>query len=81
MAYYRKRRTRKRKSGGAKNKSGHKFTFAQKAAYHSGRGYAVAHKRKGIHFKNHETRQAFKEGYQAGLRSIARNPKKYSDLK
>ena len=48
MAYYRKRRIRKRKSGGAKNKSGHKFTFAQKAAYHSGRGYAVAHKRRAL---------------------------------
>ena len=73
MAYNNKRKSSK------KTKS--KFSSNQKAAYHSGRGYAVAHKSKAIDFKNPRLKQAFREGYKAGSEAVSKNPKKYYDLK
>ena len=54
-----------------------KFTGNQKAAYHSGRGYAVAYHGKKIEFKSSDMKNSFMAGYQAGRASLEKNPKKY----
>ena len=58
-----------------------KYTKGQQIAYHSGRGFAVAYKRKGINFKKPENRQSFHEGYMAAIRNMEKYPNKYTDLK
>ena len=57
-----------------------KFSRAERQAYHSGMGYAVAHKKKGINFSKPELRRNFAAGYAKGLERIERNPLKYPGL-
>ena len=57
-----------------------KFTRAERQAYHSGKGYAVAHAKKGINFANTELRVSFAKGYAKGNQMIAKNPLKYPPL-
>ena len=49
-------------------------------AYYSGMGYAVAHKKKGINFKNARLKAVFRKGYNAGLRRLGKDPLKYPKL-
>ena len=72
---------KKKSRSASRSKKRSKFTAAQQQAYHSGRGYAVAHKGKGINFSKPEVRQSFREGYNAAMRTIMKNPGKYPDLK
>ena len=58
-----------------------KFSSNQKAAYHSGRGYAVAHKGKKIEFKSSDMKESFMAGYKAGRASVEKSPSKYPNLK
>ena len=58
-----------------------KFTCAERQAYHSGKGYAVAHKSRGINFKFSNLRASFQRGYNKGLQMMKRNPLKYAQLK
>ena len=53
---------------------------ANAKAYYSGMGYAVAHKKKGINFKNTALKRIFAKGYAAGLRAMSKNPLKYANL-
>lgn len=57
-----------------------KFTRAERQAYHSGKGYAVAHKKRGINFKFANLRASFERGYNKGLQMMKRNPLKYASL-
>ncbi len=58
-----------------------KFTRAERAAYHSGKGYAVAHFGRGIAFKDKKTRESFQRGYSQGLSMMRKNPSKYKLIK
>ena len=62
----------------AKYKS--RYSRAERQAYHSGKGYAVAHKKRGIKFKFLNLRSSFQKGYNKGLSMIRRNPSKYNSL-
>ena len=57
-----------------------KFTRAERQAYHSGKGYAVAHRNRGINFKFANLRASFQRGYNKGLQMMKRNPLKYATL-
>ncbi len=57
-----------------------KFSRAERQAYHSGKGYAVAHAKKGINFSKPEIRKSFAAGYAKGNQMIAKNPLKYPPL-
>ena len=57
-----------------------KFTRAERQAYHSGKGYAVAHKKRGINFKFDNLKRSFARGYNKGLEMMKRNPLKYGAL-
>ncbi|MBO5010553.1 MAG: hypothetical protein J6D20_07660 [Clostridia bacterium] len=57
-----------------------KFTRAERQAYHSGKGYAVAHKKRGINFKFANLKASFARGYNKGLQMMKRNPLKYGQL-
>ena len=57
-----------------------KFSRAERQAYHSGMGYAVAHAKKGINFAKPELRRNFAAGYARGMERIERNPLKYPPL-
>ena len=57
-----------------------KFTRAERQAYHSGKGYAVAHRKRGINFKFSNLRASFARGYNKGLQMMKRNPLKYAQL-
>jgi hypothetical protein len=57
-----------------------KFTRAERQAYHSGKGYAVAHKKRGINFKFSNLKASFMQGYKKGLEMMKRNPLKYAIL-
>ena len=54
-----------------------KFSKAERQAYHSGKGYAVAHYGRGIKFKNAKTRASFAKGYSKGISMMKKNPDKY----
>ena len=58
-----------------------KYTRNQQKAFHSGRGYAIAHKGKKIDFKSAELKESFAEGYRAGVKSVNNSLKKYPNLK
>jgi len=49
-------------------------------SYYSGMGYAIAHEKKGINFKNEKHRALFKKGYNAGKARASKNPLKYPKL-
>ena len=56
------------------------FNRAQRTAFYSGMGYAVAHAGKRVDFsksKNPSNRANFLAGYNRGLTMMARNPEKY----
>lgn len=53
---------------------------ANAKAFYSGMGYAVAHKKKGINFKNSRLRSIFAKGYNAGANRVAKDPLKYPKL-
>lgn len=57
-----------------------KFTRAERQAYHSGKGYAVAHAKKGINFSKPELRASFAKGFAKGNEIINKNPLKYPAL-
>ena len=57
-----------------------KFSRAERQAYQSGKGYAVAHAKKGINFANPELRASFAKGYAKGKQLIEKNPLKYPAL-
>ena len=57
-----------------------KFTRAERQAYQSGKGYAVAHAKKGINFAKPELRASFAKGYAKGKQMISKNPLKYPPL-
>ena len=57
-----------------------KFSRAERQAYQSGKGYAVAHAKKGINFAKPELRASFAKGYAKGKQMIAKNPLKYPAL-
>ena len=57
-----------------------KFSRAERAAYHSGKGYAVAHAKRGINFKNGKVKEAFRQGFNKGKAMMAKNPLKYALL-
>ena len=57
-----------------------RFSRAERQAYISGMGYAVAHKKKGIKFNKPSLRRNFAAGYAKGLERIERNPAKYPAL-
>ena len=57
-----------------------KFTRAQRQAYQSGKGYAVAMAKKGINFKDDSLKDSFREGFKQGNRIMAKNPLKYPPL-
>lgn len=57
-----------------------RFSRAERQAYHSGMGYAVAHAKKGINFSKPELRRNFAAGYARGMERIERNPLKYPAL-
>ena len=72
----------KKKSGStSKSRKRSKYSAAQQQAYHSGRGFAVAHKGKRINFAKPEVKASFKAGYDAAIKTIMSNPGKYPDLK
>ena len=56
------------------------FSRAERQAYHSGKGYAVAHEKKGINFAKPELRASFAKGYAKGKQMMAKNPLKYPAL-
>lgn len=58
-----------------------KFSQAERAAYHSGKGYAVAHFGRGINFENKKTRESFQNGYSKGIAMMRKNPSKYKLIK
>ena len=47
-----------------------KYTRNQQKAFHSGMGYAVAHKEKRINFKSAKLKESFAAGYRAGVKSV-----------
>ncbi len=49
-------------------------------SYYSGMGYAIAHEKKGINFKNQKSRDLFQKGYNAGKKRASNNPLKYPKL-
>lgn len=53
---------------------------ASAKSYYSGMGYAIAHEKKGINFKNSKSRASFAAGYNAGKARAAKNPLKYPKL-
>lgn len=57
-----------------------RFSLAERQAFNSGKGYAVAHKKKGINFTKPEIRKSFAKGYRKGLEMIEKNPLKYPAL-
>lgn len=57
-----------------------RFSRAERQAYISGMGYAVAHKKKGINFSKPTLRRSFAAGYDKGLERIKLNPAKYPAL-
>ena len=57
-----------------------KFTRAERQAYQSGKGYAVAHAKKGINFAQPKLRASFAKGFAKGNEIIAKNPLKYPPL-
>ena len=57
-----------------------KFTRAEKMAYHSGKGYAMGYKRKGINFEKPNLRASFQRGYNKGIALFKKNPLKYPKL-
>ena len=59
----------------AKKKS--KYTSAQRNAYHSGRGYAMAYNDKGIEFKSTSVKESFQAGFKSQNDKIKKNPGKY----
>ena len=57
-----------------------RYTDNQRAAYNSGRGYAVAHDGRKIEFKGGregDMYNSFMAGYRAGKSAIERSPDKY----
>lgn len=57
-----------------------RFSRAQRAAYESGKGYAVAHSGKQIDFAKPEVKESFAAGFRKGKQMMKRNPLKYADL-
>lgn len=53
---------------------------ANARSYYSGMGYAIAHEKRGINFKDDKSRAIFKKGYNAGKRRAAKNPLKYPKI-
>ena len=47
-----------------------RFSRAERQAYHSGKSYAVAHKKRGINFKFANLRASFARGYNKGLQMM-----------
>ena len=62
------------------NKTNSRFTRAERQAYYSGMGYAVAYSKKGINFEKPSLRRNFSAGYAQGMERIKRNPLKYAPL-
>lgn len=58
-----------------------RYSKNQQTAYHSGRGYAVAHSGKKIEFSSSDMKESFMAGYKAGRETIKKSPKKYPSLK
>ena len=58
-----------------------KYSKNQQAAYHSGRGYAVANTGRVIDYKSEEMCKSFLAGYRAGVESMKKSPKKYPNKK
>lgn len=56
-----------------------KYTRNQQSAYHSGRGYAVAHAGKKIEFSSSDMKESFMAGYKAGRDAMKKSPKKYPE--
>lgn len=54
-----------------------KFSRAERQAYHSGKGYAVAQSSCSINFKHEKNKESFQRGYSRGLEMMKRNPSKY----
>ena len=57
-----------------------KFTRAQRQAYQSGKGYAVAYAKKGINFKDDSLKKSFAQGFKKGTEIVSKNPLKYPSL-
>ena len=57
-----------------------KYSRAERQAYQSGKGYAVAYAKKGINFEKPNLRASFAKGFAKGKQIIAQNPLKYPPL-
>ena len=57
------------------------YTRAERQAYNSGKGYAVAHFGRGIKFSSSKTRASFQKGYSKGISMMKQNPSKYQLIK
>ena len=57
-----------------------KYSRAERQAYQSGKGYAVAHAKKGINFEKPNLRASFAKGFAKGKQIIKKNPLKYPAL-
>ena len=53
---------------------------ANARSYYSGMGYAIAHEKRGINFKDDKSKAIFKKGYNAGKRRVQKNPSKYPKI-
>ena len=52
-----------------------KFTAAQKAAYHAGRGYRAGQNGRKIPYRNKDTLNSFRAGYSSVKNAVKRYPK------
>ena len=57
-----------------------KFTRAERQAYQTGKGYAVAHSQRAINFSKPNIKDSWGKGYLKGLEIIKKNPIKYPPL-
>ena len=57
-----------------------KHTAAEKNAYYSGMGYAVAYCGKGITFRKDNVRKSFQAGWNRGHAMMKKSPAKYPKL-
>ena len=57
-----------------------RYTRAERKAYQSGKGYALAKAGKGINFKSDNLERAFRAGLAKGNEAAKNNPLKYPTL-
>ena len=57
------------------------FSRAERQAYNSGKGYAIAYMKRGIVFSKPSLRKSFAKGFAKGKEMYSQNPGKYPMLK